>query len=804
MKVSLNWIKEYVSLPESLSMEQLSYDLTMRTVEVEGAVNPADALAGSVLGVITEISAHPQADMLKVCSVDVGQSEPASIVCGGSNIYVGMRCAVALPGAKVRWHGEGEPVLIKPTKLRGVKSDGMICAAAELELDELFPSGDDHGVMDLADFEGQPGDPLGQVLGLSDIILEIDNKSLTNRPDLWGHYGIARELAAIYGQALKPLPAFEKPQGLPEYPVTIDNPRRCRRYAGMVYEGVASVPSPWRLKTALWKTGVRPINALVDLTNYVMLSVGQPTHGFDKENVQGEIIVRNARAGESLTLLDGHELKLSPEDLMICDAKEPIALGGIMGGVKDSILPSTTRMILEIANFEPIGLRRSASRYQVRTESANRNEKGLDTQRVDQAMAVADQLIRELFPSARMSAFTDNYPVKTECPVIPVKLSWLGVRLGRDLSLAQAADILSPLGFGLKEAGDVLMVSVPSWRATGDVDLPDDVLEEIARMIGYNRFDFIPPTVRLISAVRQPVMQLERRLREYLAQRAGVQEIFTYPWVDKRYLEAAGIASEDCLALATPPSPDTACLRPSLIPAMLQSTALNLRYFEGFRIFELAQVFAPGETHPSEGGETLPLQTRQLACAFAGQDGALLFRQMKGVLESLPRGIMSEPLSFAQQEKPVWADPKAWLNILSDKQVIGSFGVISLKAARLAGIKRTAVCAATLDVDALKPLASRSNSYQRLPLFPLVEQDFSILVDEKTSWHDIRSALEKGLISIDFMEEYRGKQIPQGKKSVMFRVHFGSEQGTLTSQQIDEKMNSIIKKIEKLGGEVRN
>ncbi len=804
MKVSLNWIKDYVSLPESLTMEQLSYDLTMRTVEVEGAVNPADALGGSVLGIISKITAHPQADMLRVCEVDVGQEAPATIVCGGSNIYEGMRCAVALPGAKVRWHGEGEPVLIKPTKLRGVKSEGMICAAAELELDELFPAGDDHGVMNLADFEGQPGDPLGQVLGLSDIILEIDNKSLTNRPDLWGHYGIARELAAIYGQALKPLPSFKKPEGLPEYPVTIENPQRCRRYAGIVYEGLASVPSPWPLKTALWKTGVRPINALVDLTNYVMLSVGQPTHGFDKENVKGEIIVRNAKPCETLTLLDGHELKLIDSDLMICDATEPIALGGIMGGAKDSILPTTTTMILEIANFEPIGLRRSASRYQVRTESANRNEKGLDTQRVDQAMAVADQLIRALFPQARMSAFTDNYPVKTQCPTIPVKLSWLNTRLGREMSGDEAAGILRPLGFDVSSDGDLLQVAVPSWRATGDVSLPDDVLEEVARMIGYNRFDYIPPTVKLNRAVRQPAMQLERRLREYLASRCGVQEVFTYPWVDKRYLEAAGIAPENCLMLATPPSPDTASLRPSLIPAMLAVTALNLRYFEGFRVFELAQVFAPGETHPSEAGETLPLQTRQLAAAFAGEDAALLFREMKGVLESLPRAIMAEPIHFAQQDKPAWADPKAWLNILSDSQVIGSFGLISLKAARLAGIKRTAVVALTLDVEALIPLPSRSNSYQRLPLFPLVEQDFSILVDEKTSWQDIRSALEKSVNSIDFVEEYRGRQIPQGKKSVMFRVHFGSEQGTLTAEQIDEKMTSIIKKIGKLGGEVRN
>ncbi len=804
MKVSLNWIKQYVDLPEGLTMEQLSYDLTMRTVEVEGVVNPADALKGCVLGVITDIADHPQADMLKVCAVDVGQEAPATIVCGGSNIYVGMRCAVALPGAQVRWHGEGEPVAIKVTKLRGVKSEGMICAAAELELDGLFPSGDDHGVMDLAAFQSQPGAPLGEVLQLEDMILEIDNKSLTNRPDLWGHYGIARELSAIYGSALKPLPQFEKPEGLPAYPVSIENPERCRRYAGLVYEGLSSAPSPWWLQLALWKTDVRPINSLVDLTNYVMLSVGQPTHGFDKENVQGEIIVRNARQGETLTLLDGHPLKLTPQDLLICDAAEPIALGGIMGGEKDSILPATTQMILEIANFEPIGVRHSASRHQIRTESAIRNEKGLDTQRVDAAMAVADQLIKELFPQARLSAFTDTYPAQTKRPVIRVGLSWLITRLGRQLSADEAAAILSPLGFELAcEAGD-LLVTVPSWRATGDVSQKDDVLEEIARMIGYNRFQFIPPAVTLKRAVNQPDMLMERRMREYLAARADMQEVFTYPWVDRHYIEAAGLNPGDCLSLSAPPSPDTASLRPSLVPGMLECVATNLRFMEALRIFECTQVFAPGETHPSEAAETLPLQRRFLASALVGQDARLLFREAKGVLEALPRYAMAESFQFAHIEKPAWADPKAWLNVMSNDQAIGSLGVISLKAARLAGIKRASVVIFELNIEAIRPLPSRSNAYHRLPLFPQVEQDFSVLLDEDTPWQAIRDSLVSSVKSIDFIEEYRGKQIPQGKKSVMFRVRFGSDQGTMTSEQIDEKMNSILKRIKKLGGEVRN
>ena len=349
------------------------------------------------------------------------------------------------------------------------------------------------------------------------------------------------------------------------------------------------------------------------------------------------------------------------------------------------------------------------------------------------------------------------------------------IRLGRKLTSDEVARFLLPLGFKVVSEGDTLQVSVPSWRATGDVNLPDDVLEEVARIIGYDSFDFIPPTVRLTAAVRQPRAQLERRLREYFAARCDMQEVFTYPWVDKHYLEAAGINPEACLSLSAPPSPDTASLRPSLIPAMLAVAALNLRYFESFRVFEMAQVFAPGESHPSDENETLPLQKRQLAAAFVGQDAGLLFREMKGVLEALPRAVMSESLGFSQQEKPALADSKALLNIISGDEVIGSFGVISLRASRLAGIKRAAVAAMVLDVDVLAPLPSRSNAYQRLPLFPVVEQDFSILVDEEIVWKDICAALEKSVDSIAFIEEYRGRQIPEGKKSVMFRVRFGSD-----------------------------
>lgn len=804
MKISLNWLKEYVDLPQGLTAQQLSQDLTLRTVEVEDARELAAAYENVVVGKIVAIAPHPQADKLQVCQVQVGWPEPATIVCGGSNIYVGMKAAVALPGASVRWHGEGEPVVLKATKLRGVSSQGMICAAAELDLEELFEAQDEHEVMDLKDFDVQAGQALAVALGLEDIILEIDNKSLTNRPDLWGHYGIARELSAMYQSPLKPLPSFEVPGQVPAFPVQIEQADRCRRYAGLVYEGLSNGPSPFAMQSMLWRTGVRPISLLVDLTNYVMLAVGQPCHGFDRHAIQEGITVREAHPGEELLLLDGQKLQLDPRDLMICDAKGPVALAGIMGGKLDSLSPDSTQMILEIANFEPIGLRKTASRFHLRTESSVRNEKGLDSHRVDQAMALADALIRQYCKGAVLSAYSDQYPQKTPEPKVELSLDWLDKRLGKRLTAEDIARYLQPLGFHLEGQGRQVSVQVPSWRGTGDVSLPDDLLEEIARMIGYNSFEFIPPSVKLSSAISQQGPSLERRLREYLAFSAGLQEIYTYPWVDRAYLEAAGLSQADCLMLASPPSPETASIRTSLVPGMLEALQANLRYYDAFKIFEVASVFSTDFGQMNADREALPLQGRQLVCAFLGKDPRKLFREAKGVLEALPQAVMSEGLTFAQQEQPAYADPKAWLNVFTGDVLLGSLCLLSKKTMHLAGIKHSAAALIALNVEGLVPLKSRNNHYQKLPMFPLVEQDFSILLDEGIGWNQVQAALGSGLKSMEFIEEYRGKQVQDGKKSLTFRVTFGLDEGTMSSQQVEERVNIIMKRIQKLGGEVRN
>lgn len=367
MKVSLNWIKDYVKLPEDMDLTRLAYDLTMSTVEVEGAEDLAKRFEHMLVGVVTEVCPHPNADKLRICKTDIGGGDIREIVCGGTNLTAGMRVAVACPGALCRWHGEGEPVEIKESKLRGVKSYGMICAASEIGLGDLFPTDEEAHILDLSAFDVPAGTSIADALDLHDIILEIDNKSMTNRPDLWGHYGLAREIAALYGLPLSRFRPFPRDLPAGDLTVTVEDPERCPRYIGAELTGVCVKSSPFWMQSRLWRAGMRPINALVDITNYVMLATGQPTHAFDSDNIQGHIIVRRAKEGEKLLLLNGKDLSLSTDDLVIADDAGVVALAGVMGGAKDSILPTTHKVILEVANFNAAGVRRTALRYDNRT-----------------------------------------------------------------------------------------------------------------------------------------------------------------------------------------------------------------------------------------------------------------------------------------------------------------------------------------------------------------------------------------------------------------------------------------------------
>ena len=809
MKLSLNWIKDYVKLPDDMDLTRLAYDLTMSTVEVEGAENLADRFEKIIVGEIKEVLPHPNADKLRVCRVDIGGGEIKDIVCGGSNLEAGMKVVVACPGAMVRWHGEGEPVEIKNAKLRGVASFGMICASVEVGLDDLFPATDEHEIMDVTSFGIDAGTPLAKALDLDDIILEIDNKSMTNRPDLWGHYGIAREIAALYD-----LPLLEFDKYLPEtdnsYDVRINDVDRCPRYIGARVEGLSVKPSPFEMQSRIWRVGMRPINALVDITNYVMLATGQPTHVFDSNHIIDHIEVRRANKGEKLQLLNDKELELSTDDLVIADAEGAVALAGVMGGAKDSVLPETESVILEVANFESKGVRRTALRYDNRTEASSRYEKAVDPERCDQALSLAMKLFAELYPEMKVTAFKDLYEKKLERKEIDVDFDWLDRRLGKRIPQDVVARKLGAMGYDVTFTESGMHIVVPTWRSTCDVSIKADIMEEVARMYGYENFEATTITTSFDGAINQLDVDLVRKVKEYLAFRCNMQEIFTYPWMTDEFVTALMPNTDGILALATPPAPNERFIRSSLLPNICKAIVKNERNFDEFDIFEEAQIFLDSNYTSNYKGEKLPMQKKHLGCAFVGSSDNIssLFRRAKGVIGAMPTYTHMEGFTFEKNDKPYWADETVWLNIMLNGKKIGDLALLSKKAALACGIKVLSAVLVELDMDELVPFKSRTNRFARMPEFPMNEYDLSFLVDSMTKWNDIYNCVmakkNELLRDVKFVDEYKGKQIPAGKKSVTVRLVIGSDEKTLTGNEIEQVANSVLKKLSKnIGAEIR-
>ena len=811
MKVSLNWIRDYVQLPADADLKKLAYDLTMSTVEVEDATDLGASFHDMVVGVINTIEQHPNADKLKVCKTDIG-GRVEDIVCGGSNLREGMKVAVALPGAMCKWHGEGDLVEIKKSKLRGVDSYGMICGAVEIGLADLFPTKEEAHILDLSDFDAPAGTPLADALDLNDIILEIDNKSMTNRPDLWGHYGIAREIAALYDLPMTQFPHFDRNvENTSGFHVTVEDAERCPRMTGTQIENVCVKPAPYWMQVRIWKTGMRPINALVDITNYVMLATGQPSHAYDSDHIAGHIIVRRAKAGETLTLLNGKELPLSTDDLTIADDADIVGLAGVMGGAKDSILPTTSKVILEIANFQAAGIRRTALRYDNRTEASARYEKAIDPERCDQALDLSMQLFSDLYPEMKVTGLVDEYPRHLKQAEIDVPLSWLERRLGKRLSPDEIKHKMELLGYSITFNGDNMHVMVPTWRSTGDVSIQADIMEEVARMYGYENFEAEPITTTFDGAINQLDKDLERRIKEYLAIRCGMQEIFTYPWMEESYVNAVLQSTEGILSLSTPPSPAERFVRSSLLPNLCKAVVKNERYFDEFSIFETAQVFRDENyTSPYDPREKLPSQRKNVAGAFATTDKDItaLFRKAKGVVEMMARYVHMETLTFRQTEKPVWADNVVWLNIYRGDEKVGDLALLAKKVSMACGIKNMNVMLFQLDQDSLVPLKSRTNTFTHLAEYPMTDYDISLLVDGSVQWKDVaqtvRGIKSELLHGAAFVDEYRGKQVPAGKKSLTLRLAIGSKDKTLTSAEIEEVASGVLNKIAKrFGAELR-
>ena len=806
MKVSLAWIADYVDVPDDVTPERLAHDLTMRTVEVESVEEIGPELDHVLISRVESVSAVLGSHALKLLVCDVGTDSPVQLVCAADNLRPDMLLPVAMPGARIRRRNSGERFTVAAAEVAGVRSEAVACAGDELGLAELFPDPGSRSIVDLTDLDCAPGAALAEAIDWSDLIIEIDNKSLTHRPDLWGHYGLAREIAAIYGRELKPLPAWDGDLPRSRLAGAIDE--TCNRLTVTRISGVTNGHAPIWMRSRLARVGQRPVSLLVDLTNYIMLEVGQPVHAFDAWQINLPLGVRRAGVGEELTLLDDRVCQLGPGDMLVADRERAVALAGVMGGLESSVSAATREMVLEIANFDATTVRRTCTRLGLRTEASARFEKALDTQRIDAALSGFLVRLKDADPQMKAEGFDEVCNRATERERVEVGIEFLHRRLGETLPGQEMAGLLKRVGFEVELRQSELAIEVPTWRSTGDVGIDHDILEEVARLHGYERFEFSPPRIVLEKLSLNRHNLLERRIREFLAFTGGMHEVVSYPWVEDRYLSAIGADAADSPRMSNPSAPNQSALRPSLIANLLKCVSTNMRTHESFGVFEVGRVFFLREDGADGGANGRFGEHRQVAGALVGTDGEALFYEAKGLLELLGRATHVRSLCFSESSIQGWSEPDARLGLEAEGRPVGSVGILSNRAKMLAGIKHVDVVVFELSIDALTVFASRENRYRPIPLYPEVTADLSMLVTEDAVWDALAgeiSKLDPLIRDVEFAGQYRGEGVPAGKKSLTLRLHLGSPDRTLVKDEASKVTSAVIEQLEaRLGAKLRS
>ena len=763
MKVPVSWLREYVDVDATTA--EIADRLAIATGEVErisyrGVADDDGNQGRYLVGRVVEAGKHPNADRLQLCSVDVGEAEPRQIVCGAWNFGAGATVAVALPGAVLP---DGRT--LERAKLRGTVSDGMILSESELEL-----SGEHAGILVLGE-PYEPGTPLRDVLPLGEEVLEIE---LTrNRPDCLSVYGIAREVAALFRAELQPMPGDEPELARDEHPnVTIEDFEGCPRYIGRLFRDVRLGPSPPWLKARLTAAGMRPISNVVDITNYVMLALGNPLHAFDYETLGGgRIVVRRARAGEEFTSLDGNLRKLDPADLVIADAERAIAFAGIMGGLDTEVTESTTSVLLEAANFEPGTILWSSERHALRTEGSNRWEKGVDPYLAPDAARLATQLMVEL-TGARWVGDSDVKGDLPEPPVTHYRTGRADRIIGIEIEEQEQKDILESLGFDVVPGWDV---QVPTWRMR-DVTREIDLVEEVARVHGLEKIPFTLP-LRSAMSGRLSQSQRLRRLVEEVLVGAGFFEAYTLSLV-------ARDPDPEALRLPVPLTSEHAVLRTTLLDGLVAAAAHNVAVGnEEVALFELARVYLPS-------GEQLPDERWRVGAIAQGG-----YLRAKGGVEALHEALGIE-LRLERTRLPFLHPGKAaaveagWVGELHPALLEGSWGVFEL------------------DLDTLFAQVPERVEYEDVVSYPAVHQDLAFVVPEDVLAGDLvaagREAAGAELRDVAIFDVYRGEPIPEGKKSVALHVSFQSPERTLSDEDARAIRERIVAALaEKFGAELR-
>jgi len=808
MLVSYKWLKDYVDI--NLEPKELAYKLTMSGLEVSSIDRPGKAFDNVVVGLIEDIVEHPYADKLSVCLVDIGKNGRLRIVCGAPNIKVGQKVPVAKPGAVLPTGHK-----IRSAVIRQVESQGMICSAHELGLDaDLLPPEQREGIMELPP-DAEVGTGVAQVLGLDDVIFELD---LTpNRADCLSMVNIAREVAAISGTSLR-LPDIkinEDPTTDINDMISVDilDEDLCGRYVARAVVDIKIGPSPTWMQNRLKASGVRPINNIVDVTNYVMLETGQPLHAFDYRFLEEQrIIVRRAEEGEMITTLDGQERMLDPDMLVIADANKPVAIAGIMGGQDSEVLENTTTVLIESANFNPVNIRWTSRKLGLRSESSLRFEKGVNIEGALDAANRAAQLMAELGGGRIVSGAVDNYPRKWAPVKINLRVDRVNELLGLDLKPGKIKELLESIDLKV-EAGDsnVFSVLIPPFRR--DLELEIDLVEEVARLYGYDRIPTTIPGGDVGQVKKNRYQLLEERCKNILTA-CGLTEVITFSFTSPRVLDKLEVPQNHSLRnavrIANPLSEEQSILRTTILPNLLEVAQKNVyRKVTNLRIFELGKIFLPteGREQPLEETVVAGLAMGSVEKGWNWQQQELDFFFLKGVLEELFEQLNVGGIRWECSSDYPGLHPGRAAEIKAGSRLLGVLGEIHPKVRENFELPFRA-CVFEINFNALAEPVKEVRLYKPLPRFPSAERDMAFIVSDQVTAAQIEETIrEVGgeiLRSYRLFDVYRGPQIPQGKRSIAYSLVYQAKDRTLTDEEVDALHNRIKEElVKRFGAELR-
>ena len=805
MKASLKWLKDYSDI--KLAPKELARRLTMAGVEVKDIQTTDSTWNNIVVGEVTALNPHPNADRLRLATVNLGPQQ-VTVVCGAPNISLGQKVPFASVGAQLIDGHTGKPILLKPAKIRGVLSEGMVCSEKELGIS------DSHESIMVLPPEAPIGMPLRDYLG--DVIFDLD--ITPNRPDCLSIIGIAREIASLTEQALRlPEIHYEETETPIDSFVSVDiiEPSLCPRYCASLIIGIKIAPSPNWLQYRLSSYGMRPINNVVDVTNYVMLEYGQPLHAFDYHELEGkQIIVRRARNSETITTLDGIERVLSPDTLVIADKEKAVAIAGIMGGLDTEVADKTTSILLESANFNQAIIRQGCHCLNLQSEASIRFDKGLNPDLPLLPLKRATQLLLELAGGKAAKSIIDVYPGKSQPKGILLSAEEVKRLSGLEVPLAKILKVLKSLGFECQHANSAsqILVVAPYWRS--DISCSADLVEEVVRIIGYDQV----PVTRLSSPLPQQESRLSLRVqRSNLKQRlgniltgCGFQEILTYSLTSLERLQKISprlklkVAS---LKVANPMTKEQEYLRTTLRPGLLTTLVHNQRVEEGsIRLFEIGKIFLPQ-------GNELPQEKEMLCAALSGPEAELSwhgnkeqlnFFDAKGVVENLLNQLGLEATFGASDDESLLPGRAANIIIGADK--VGIVGNLHPKVAQAFELS-DAVYLIEMDIEKLLSKTIKVKQYQPIPRFPNITRDIALVINKQVSYQQVEDVIRSFPLvkKVTLFDFYRGEQIPEGKKSFAIRIVYQSPEHTLTDEEVNRPHQRIVDRLhQELGATLRD